>query len=393
VILFKALFSLVIFLFGLNVVFANETRDKHIRLVLNERTGAFSLFFLTDTERMRYEPFFNHRNPTASFITVSVDGRTYRPGRHRSFSTRVERIDGNPAIVFESPFLKITEVFSPVRTISSPFANGVSRTITIYNKSSEDAEIGLRVLIDTHLGEGRRRVPFATDIQSITGELIIDDTFDDKYWVSHGGRVSLMGNISSPYGMNIQRPDIIHFAPWKKLSDAPWRAVYHEGRSFSWFPYSINDSAVGYYYEPIVVTSRDFVEYTIFLTTEDAAWYLPPPVQNMRPPVAEIPEAVFDPQPEIEIEIETEMEELFEEEAAVEIPLEMETIIIEAARRTVPYEETAIEQAAQNNMDADMLTLRMFQDILDQFIAGEIELNEHDLLEIEMTVNRHTPHY
>jgi len=349
----------LIFLAASLSLYAAEIRDGYFRLILNERTGSFSLYYLFDPAAMRYEPLFNASAPSASFLAVSVDDRIYHLGESRTFRVSYERVDGNPALVFESPFLKVSEVFSPVKTASSPVINGVKVTVNIENTSSQGSSIGLRMLIDTHLGEGRGRIPFITNTQLITNEILIEGTSGEKFWISRGERVALMGSIISPLG-NSKPPDFVHIANWKRLNDVPWSLRYYEGRSFNYIPYSIGDSAVCYYYEPAVLESGGVLTYTIFLTTEDIAWY------NS----AIIPE----PEPKTEPV----------REAQIELPRVIETPSI----NFTALEEAAAAEAARYYDDADVLYLISLQAILDQFLAGEINLNEQDLAEIERSINR-----
>jgi hypothetical protein len=52
-------------------------------------------------------------------------------------------------------------------------------------------------------------------------------------------------------------------------------------------------------------------------------------------------------------------------------------------------EREAIFFAAENNEKFDVVILRELQSILDQFISGEIMLNDQDLLEIELSLDRY----
>jgi hypothetical protein len=340
----------------LNSLSASEITNGYVRLILHERTGRFSLYYLSEPDAMRYEPLFNGREPAASYLSVSVNGNIYRLGDSKNFQTRLERQNGNPAFVFESSFLTVSEVFSPVRTANSHFANGVMITVTIQNTADRPASVGLRILIDTELGEGRGRIPFLTNSQIITNEMLIEGTSGELFWVSRGQRTALMGSIVNPVDFNSRVPDFVHIANWKRLNDVSWRLRYSEGRSFNSLPYSIRDSAVCYYYEPAALENDEIFTFSIVLTTEDMEWY-----NSIVPP-----QVVVEP-------------------AAVESP---------ATERGAPtiditaIEQEAIANAAENNEDAGTLTLVKLQEILDQFISGEIELNEHDLLEIEGSINR-----
>jgi len=347
-------FFIALFVFSFNLS-ASDINDGFFRLILNERTGNFLLYSLFDPGSMRYEPLFNASIPSASFLSVNVDGRIYRLGESRTFRTSYERLNGNPALIFESSFLRVSETFSPVKTANSPVANGVRITINVENTGIQRSSVGLRLLIDTHLGEGRGKVPFITNSQIISNETLIEGRSGEKFWLSRGDNVTLMGSILSPLN-NSRPPDFVHIANWKRLNDVPWGLRYFKGRSFNNIPYSIGDSAVCYYYEPANLDSGGSFTYTIFLTTEDIAWY------NSA--------LVPDPEPV--------------RGAQTELPVVIEAPTINLAA----MEEAAAVQAAENNEDADLIILVKLQELLEQFIAGEIYLNERDLAEIERTINR-----
>jgi len=357
VIVRRSVFLLVFFIAALSLS-ASETSDGFLRLILNERTGNFSVYFLFDPGASRYEALFNTSVPSSSFLSVNVDGRIYRLGESRTFRTSYERVDGNPALVFESQFLKVSEIFSPVKTSNSPVVNGVRITINVENKGSQRSSVGLRLLIDTHLGEGRGKVPFITNSQVITNETLIEGTSGERFWVSRGERVTLMGSILSPLN-NSKPPDFVHIANWKRLNDVPWRLRYYEGRSFNNIPYSIGDSAVCYYYEPAAIDVGRSLTYTVFLTTEDISWY----------------NSAILPEPVIETQRGAQTETPRVTEAAPTINF-------------AALETSAAAEAAEYGENADTLLLLKLQAILDQFLAGEIYLNEHDLTEIERSINR-----
>jgi hypothetical protein len=329
-----------------------ESKDGYIRLLIDKSTGGFSLFFLTDESSMTYEPLFNHRDPSASFLAVNLNGKIYRLGESRSFTTKVETVNGNPAVIYASEFMLIKKIFSPVITTDSPITNGIKITITIENKYVMPVSVGLRMLIDTNLGEGRGKIPFITDNLAITEEKIIDIKSGESYWVSRGANVSVMGSIINPGNESTKEPDFLHFANWKKLNDVPWKAAYYEGKSFNLSPYSIGDSAVCYYYEPDTLERDETFTYIIYLTTEDKAWYMPK--IPMKAPVA----------------------------ASANKPEQKTTE--EPVKIIVEYNSSG------NNFEreADLLTLRKLQDTIKKFISGEIILNEQDLAEIELSIAR-----
>ena len=170
--------------------------------------------------------------------------------------------------MFESPFLLVREEFSFMKTADVSDFNGVKITLRIKNLSSEEAIAGLRFLLDTSLGEGQGDNPFFAGKQAITGETIWDYRETQDHWFSRNGGVSLMGNIPGLTGKNgtAAGSGFLHFANWKHLNDALWKAAYSQGRSFNNPPYSIGDSAVCYYFEPELLLGGESLSYTIYLS-------------------------------------------------------------------------------------------------------------------------------
>ena len=333
-----------------NIELAQEpvVLDGFVRLILNEKAGSFSLSYVPNTSYSIYEPLFISRDPRSSYMSVLVNGKIHRLGYSRVFSTSITRQNGNPALVFESPFMTVVQEFTPVKTGNSLNANGIKITINILNTSEEDLSVGLKFLLDTELGEKRGMMPFVTQNQSITSETILSGSSGERYWMSRGDIVSLMGSIVNPVDENAIAPDFIHFANWKRLDEAMWKLRYMNGRSFSNFPYSMNDSAVCYFYEPAKILSGGDLTYTIFLTTEDAEWYYPPE------------RSVY--------------------------------IISESAIRKIDIstlQEAAFLDALHNNENPQWLTLKRIQEILNQFVDGDVHLDEKDMADIERIINQH----
>ena len=374
---------LVFFLFFLFLVFrlgANETKDGYIRMLINDRTGRFTLSYLTDPENTKYSQLF-YRSGNTSFFDININGIPYRLGETRIFSTRVDREDEEPVVIYDSDFVSVKMNFTPVKTVSSPNANGVRITIQIINKTDDAPEVGLRFLIDTSLGEGRKNIPFITENFNIKKEKIIESSSEEKFWISRGKEISLMGSIIDPLDETAKIPDYLHFANWKKLSDVPWKASYHEGRSFNKLPYSIDDSAVAYYWNPVVLEMGRVITYTVYLTTEDAAWYQQPryyaaPVKPAPPKPAPVPV--------------TEEEKPGQNPEPPAVAYTPEKELVTASENNIAViEKEAQEVAQKTGEDYDVTVLKMMQNVLNKFISGEISLNEMELLQIDLAIEKY----
>jgi hypothetical protein len=252
---------------GISGVGAEEFNDGRIRLVLHERTGRFSLYYLTDIVKEKYEPFFVDQDPRTSSLSVIVNDRTYRLGEASAFRVRIDgSVPSRPAIVFESSFLLITQEFSFIRNSSAALSGGIRMTVRIENKNEQQLAVGLRFLLDTYLGEKRSSPSFITDVRSIFSETVITTGDTDRWWVSRNDTLGLMGSIPGTEGM---KNNFIHMANWKRLNDVPWKTGYAQGRNFNLLPYSVGDSAVCYYYEPVPLARGEERTVSIQLAVED----------------------------------------------------------------------------------------------------------------------------
>jgi hypothetical protein len=315
-------------IFSVNVS-ALDFYEGKIKLSINEKNGSVSLYYLTDPDTLSYTPLFNDREKRASFISVNVDGTVHKPGYSNVFRTRVESQNGYPLIIFESLSLTITEAFSPVRTTSSQETNGIKITITIQNTSATPISTGFIMLLDTILGEKTRKEHFITNRQMISKETLFKGTDSELFWVSKNQDYSLMGSIADPLNNNARVPDYVHFANWRRLYNVPWTLTYKPNRSFNNLPYSIQDSAVCYYWEPAQLEAGSSFTYSIYLTTEDLSWY------GLAP--------------------------------------------------TSTFNLSDMKNLSNND---NLLLMYMLQETLNKFIAGEIYLDARDLDEIESTMNR-----
>jgi hypothetical protein len=247
-------------------LFGGEYNDGYIRLVLNPQIGRFSLYRLVDTDRQSYEALFMDQDPRTSVLTLNCNDKTYRLGEAPEFSVREGGSPQAPALIFESSFAAVTEEFTFISSGDSDAANGVKISFRIENKSRRRMQAGLRLLLDTKLGESTV-IPFTTSNRSIGEETIFDNSSREGFWVSGlPEELSLIGSIAS--GVD-RAPDRIHIANWKRLNDVPWYLDFAQGRKFNNPPYSIRDSGLAYYYEPVRIGRGESDSFYLLLASGD----------------------------------------------------------------------------------------------------------------------------
>jgi len=241
---------------------AAEYSDGKVRLVLDEQSGRFSMYLLSENDQAKPLPLFSSQDPRTSFLSILVNDRSYKMGESSAFGIRLLGDGQNPYFVFESSFMSVTEEFSFVRGTDSNDTNGVSVKITLENRGERAISAGARFLLDTNLSEKTSGVPFTTDLRTISSETLITRTDSDKWWNNRNDTVSLTGSLNTGSPLD---PDSVHFANWKRLSDISWKAQYQPGRNFSFPPYSLGDTAVCYYYEPLPLNGGEKRSFGFYL--------------------------------------------------------------------------------------------------------------------------------
>ncbi|MDR1971167.1 MAG: hypothetical protein LBQ46_04535 [Treponema sp.] len=260
--------ALIALILSLGVpLFGAEYEDGGIRLVLDPLLGRFSLYSLTDPFRQSYEPLFMDQDPRTSVLTFSYNGKPYRLGEAKEFKISEGGTAQAPELIFESSFARVTVAFTFIATAGSATANGVKISFHLENKGRRLMRAGLRFLLDTKLGE-TSAAPFTTDRRNIEEETVFDGSSDDIYWISGTSEgPSLMGSL----GAGVDRaPDSVHIANWKRLNEVPWALDFVQGRRFNNPPYSIRDSAVAYYYEPLRIGRGERSSFYLLLASWDA---------------------------------------------------------------------------------------------------------------------------
>ncbi len=243
-------FSLV--LLASTRTWALEREDGRIKLILHEGTGRFSIYYLKSFKEKQYVSFLVDKDPRTSVVSVLIGNNIYRLGETSKFQEKVEKTVQGARFVWVSNLLQVTEDFAFITSNGSPLTDGVKITFQLKNTSEQDLTVGLRVLFDTYLGEDSY-VHFKTDqVSEITHETTILKGNMVKYWIS-----PLVGD-SDNFGLQvltnakgITTPDRVVFANWKRLNDSSWLYETSTSRNFNLLPYSINDSAVCQYYDPL----------------------------------------------------------------------------------------------------------------------------------------------
>ena len=251
----KRLILFVLFLLLSFLCYSLEVINGNIRLVLHENLGRFSVYILEDPTKRKYTSFFLDQDVRTSVISVVVDNKIYRLGESGSFKETAEETSTGAKFTWESRQLEITEEFTFASSSGSGKTDSIFITLTLKNISGNPIKLGVRYLFDTYLGESHNH-HFKTDVlDNMINETVIEKKSMVNYWISQNIKKEKTGLQVITGISGVTAPDRIIFANWKRLNESTWTYISSDTRDFSSRPYSINDSAVCHYYDPVVVES------------------------------------------------------------------------------------------------------------------------------------------
>ena len=245
---------------------ALEVTEGRVKLVLHEGTGRFSLYYLTSRQENRYVPLIADEDYRTSVLSIVVGNRIYRLGEAGSFKEEVENTEEGPRFIWTSKNLIVTAAFGFVASKGTPLADGIKMTLSLSNVSDRNLEVGVRLLLDTYLGEDSD-AHFTTDSGDLVkGEATYAQANVPSYWISaKSDSAAAAGLQVMTRGAQVSPPDSVVFANWKRLNDASWTYETSASRNFNLLPYSINDSAACHYYDPVVVPSGSARTLTVLM--------------------------------------------------------------------------------------------------------------------------------
>ncbi|MBN2533801.1 MAG: hypothetical protein JXB88_12975 [Spirochaetales bacterium] len=232
-----------------------EVINGNIRLVLHENLGRFSVYYLEDPVNRKYTSYFLDQDVRTSVTSIVVDNKIFRLGESGSFKETAEETSNGARFLWESRQLEITEEFTFASSSGSGKSDCIVITLTLKNVSSNPVKSGVRYLFDTYLGESHNH-HFKTNLtENMIHEIVIEKKNMVAYWISQDIKKENTGLQVITGISGVTAPDRIVFANWKRLNDTPWTYFSSDTRDFSSRPYSINDSAVCHYYDPVIVES------------------------------------------------------------------------------------------------------------------------------------------
>ncbi len=260
----KLLITVILFGFLPLTLSALTIEQGRIRLVLHEETGKFSLYYLENLKKKRYDSLLFERDPRTSSLGILSDNKIISLGPTSRFEQTIDRRVDGARFIWISDELRITETFRFVKSQPNGLVDGVEIEVQVRNNGRSLKTIGIHMLFDTYLGEDEKAHFETSDGQELSGESVFSN-FMPSYWVSPADSDTYDGLLGMLSGSGITRPERVVFANWKRLNEELWNLEIRSNRNFNLPPYSINDSAVCQFYGPERLPAGESMKVTTVL--------------------------------------------------------------------------------------------------------------------------------
>ncbi|CAG7643891.1 S-layer homology domain-containing protein [Paenibacillus allorhizosphaerae] len=247
-----------------------DMKNDFVSVSVHKNTGRFSVRTVGGSPLKEGDNdkalLFVHRVPETSFTTFRINGKDYIYGNHYGILQSDGKFTYNPAVqglTSESEWsiegLKIKQTLVLLEDKANPNVGNVKVTYTVRNGTTEDKQVGSRILLDTMLGaEDASPVSVSGSSTFIRKETELKQA--PVYWKAVDDplapRVTSYGLLN---GWGNTSPDRMIFAHWNGISETKWDYAVHPELDFTskQNPYGAADSAVALYWDPATLRAGE----------------------------------------------------------------------------------------------------------------------------------------
>lgn len=202
------------------------------------------------------------QSPWTSYTTIRIDGIDYvfggrpteRAGRAGLFGEQIEapRVvdDSRIDTVYQIGPVRALQSLSIIRSSTTGLLDTVRIEYVLENTSDRSANVGLRVMLDTMLGQNDG-APFRVGELAIISDTRFEGEAIPEFWQAFDSlsdpRVMAQGSLR---GSDVTVPDMVAFSNWGAMADGLWDFDFEPGRDFTRLGEFELDSATAMYWHP-----------------------------------------------------------------------------------------------------------------------------------------------
>ncbi len=256
--------------------------NKFIKIFINnspEETGRFAVDVTKgDPEREDDDNkplIYGHPKPWTSFTTIRINGQNYVFGKTTNKRAGAGLPGGEMVIppqlkesrlIMKCKYDSVTveQVLDIAYSTSTGAPDTARIRYTVVNEGTTPAEVGIRALLDTMVGNNDA-APFRAGDWEITYEYSLNRNEVPDFWQAFDSiatpAVIAQGTLK---GGDVTAPDRIIFTNWGKAADEPWEFPVQSGTSFLRLGEEELDSAVVMFWEPKVLKPGEKFDTVIY---------------------------------------------------------------------------------------------------------------------------------
>lgn len=215
-----------------------EMISDPLKLVIYPNTGNFCLYHSKVEDARVYEPLYDDRSQSSvNIYSVLFNGKIFHLNNKSGKKIIISQSKNEITVMFQiSMDFLATQTFSFVPSKQRSTGKILKVVTEIQNISGDIADIGLKALFDTSLGE-KNLVPLYTDLRSEIGaELMLQPVLEkDSVIFSADRGYACLFFLRNEY---VTVPTSVYIANWERLVTKKWLPSYVSGRSFRKYAFS-----------------------------------------------------------------------------------------------------------------------------------------------------------
>ena len=197
-------------------------------------------------------------SPPTSFTTIAFnDGSdVYKFGSGDGKFIKKPTVENNTIVtVWSIKDCWVTQTLSFTNSPTTRRKDSLKIAYKVVNRADKVRKVGVRILIDTSLGETDGTPYFLPGVGTVDDEKEFSGSKIPTYWYSFDSlKRPLVRSMGTLKGKMVTSPDRLVFASWKKLDAKPWKYKVNDGSSFRRSLLGARDSAVALYYNTKQIT-------------------------------------------------------------------------------------------------------------------------------------------
>ena len=238
-ILNKKILLLILSVCLLSGLFAAENTVEMIsdplKLVIYPKTGNFCLYHSKAEDAREYEPLYDDRSQSSvNIYSVLFNGEIFHLNNKSGKKIIISQSKNDITVTFQiSMDFLVTQTFSFVPSKQRSTGKLLKIVTELQNISGDIANVGLKAVFDTSLGE-KNLIPLYTDLRSEIGaELMLQPVLEkDSVIFSADRGYACLFFLRNEY---MTTPTSVYIANWERLVTRKWLPSYISGRSFRKF--------------------------------------------------------------------------------------------------------------------------------------------------------------